>query len=638
MRSWRGWRLVAAAIGVIVVLGGAGTAWAMTHGSGPVYRLASAHRADVSQAVDADGSLSADDQASAAFAVSGTVSRVAVTTGDSVTAGQTLARLDPTNLQSAVSEAMTKVSQAEQRLSDDEEAQDAGASSSGSGTLSADSAGATPLTGSDKSAPTGASGSASSLQRAQPKVADAATGLYRAVQKVNADVQQAGTACTVSSDADPTTAQVIADSGGVVSGTADSAAVWVTLLDSTTTSGNPQQPAADGSYAFNGLTAGATYTVVLVPRLDTSGCATALATLDTDQSGSGNTDSVTSTNAALQQAMDALDKLVATLGSGTGGANTGAGTRTGSGSTASGTRPGSRTDGGNGTGRSGGASASPSRSPSAGGTRPAGGTGGQSGGAGTRTTVVITAAQIAADAKQVAAMKAELAVAKGQLGAATLTAPISGTVADVALAEGQSVAAHSSSATIKIVGPGALTIDLNIPLTSIDLIKVGQQARITVDGMAKAVAGRVSYVGALNSASASGTSATYPVIVQLDETSTKLLDGMGASVAIDVGTIHDAVVVPLSAVHTTGTRHFVRVYSGGKVTAKQVTLGVRGADEVQVFSGLGVGQRVVIAEVSAAIPSSNSTSRFGRRASLTGLTGGARFPGTGGFAGQPGGR
>jgi hypothetical protein len=185
------------------------------------------------------------------------------------------------------------------------------------------------------------------------------------------------------------------------------------------------------------------------------------------------------------------------------------------------------------------------------------------------------------------------------------------------------VAASSSTATITIVGSGTLAVELNIGIADIDHITVGERAEATVDGRAKPVDATVTYVGAANSSDSTGSSSTYPVTVSLTARDSRLFDGMGASVAIDVGRASDVLSVPVSAVHTAGSVHTVTVYADGKTSTKPVTLGVEGDERVQITSGLSAGQQVVLADISADVPSGNSPGFGDRLGGLNKVTGGA---------------
>ncbi len=87
-----------------------------------------------SQTIPASGTIEPANQRSAMFATSGTVATVAVTTGQSVTQGQTLATLQTAPLAAAVAQAQAQLANAQAKLSADE------AAGVASTTLAADSA------------------------------------------------------------------------------------------------------------------------------------------------------------------------------------------------------------------------------------------------------------------------------------------------------------------------------------------------------------------------------------------------------------------------------------------------------------------------------------------------------------------
>jgi RND family efflux transporter MFP subunit len=409
--------------------------------------------------------------------------------------------------------------------------------------------------------------------------------------------------------------------------------VVVTLLDSNgdvadTNSANPQRLAENGSYRFTGLDAGTSYTVSLVRSavVNTADCTDAVSDVE---HGQRTMDSKVS---ALDTALAALTKALAAQSAGQG---TTQGTSQGStqGSTKGSTQGSTR--GGSGSSSNRQQSGQSSGTGSTGGTGASGASTQATSGAqsGSQTGTPVTAEQLAADAKAIDAAKAELAVAHNDRSHATLTTPITGTVAAVDIAKGDDVSAGSSSQVVTVVGNGALTVELDISLADIDLVKAGQSAQVTVDGHTGTLPAKVTYVGQTNSGDSTGSSSTYTVTIQLTRTYPSLYDGMGADVAIDVGTVAGTLTVPVSAVHTSGSLHTVLVDSAsGTVTRTPVTIGLVGDSLVQVKSGLKAGQKVVIADVSAAVPSSDTSSNSrGNRSGFGSF-------GTGGSGGPPGGR
>lgn len=587
----------------VVVLAGGGVAYAMTGGSGPAYRLASVVRADVQQTVEESGTVATVNQANASFPVAGEVASVAVQLGDQVRAGQTLATLNRTSLDQALQSADSTAAAARQTLANDEATQagtGTGTSSAGERLLTASHSGPTGQ-------PTGGSGSGAT-RALQQAVTGAQRDLDRAVAAVDRDVAAAVTACKTGA-AGSVTVAVTADSTGTVHGDVGSAApVTVTLENpdgSPVTGSTPAGPqtGVTGPYTFSGLTAGQGYKVVVTPP-DTIGtaneCSAAVARTDQDQ---GRVDAA---EQALRKAVADLDAALAKAGSGSGTPSTGS---SGSGGATAGKSGNRGSQGGSATGSSGSSGTS--------------GSSGAKSGAKSGATTVITAEQLAADQKAIDAADAEVAVAQQALDSATLTAPISGTVAAVGITAGSSVSAGSSTAVITVLGSGQRSVTTTVGIADVDRVRKGTTATVSVDGVSTLLSGTVSYIGTLNTDGTSGSTSTYPVTILLAATSVPVLDGAGASVALHVGAADGVLTVPTSAIHRLGSRTTVSVYSGGQVTTTPVTIGVQGSDRTQVVSGLTAGQQVVLAEVSAPVPSNSiQTGRFGGAGGLGRLGGG----------------
>ena len=153
-------RLTAAAAFVIALsVAGAGIAVAKNGNSSPTYRTAVATTGSVEQVQTSVGTVSAVNRADAAFAVAGTVATVGVAVGDGVTAGQSLATLDPTALQAAVDSANAQLAADQQQLATDTTSQTGSTSSDASSTgTSAGSGGS----GTGSSGTTGSAGGSGS--------------------------------------------------------------------------------------------------------------------------------------------------------------------------------------------------------------------------------------------------------------------------------------------------------------------------------------------------------------------------------------------------------------------------------------------------------------------------------------------
>ncbi|NKQ57961.1 HlyD family efflux transporter periplasmic adaptor subunit [Amycolatopsis sp. K13G38] len=222
----------------------------------------------------------------------------------------------------------------------------------------------------------------------------------------------------------------------------------------------------------------------------------------------------------------------------------------------------------------------------------------------TKTSTPASAEQLAADQAAIDAANAQIAVAQQNLAAATLVSPITGTVGEVGFSAGKNA---SNQQHIVVFGPGANQVSTAVSDTQAGQIKPGQRVSVTPDGSGKPIDGQVVSIGLLSSTTSSG-SPSYPVTVSLPA-STELHQGATAAVSIITNTANAAVTVPTSAVHLVGGGAFVETLSGGATSERRVTLGVVGASTTEVTSGLKAGDEVVLADLSQALPTSNTNAR-----------------------------
>jgi RND family efflux transporter MFP subunit len=304
-------------------------------------------------------------------------------------------------------------------------------------------------------------------------------------------------------------------------------------------------------------------------------------------------------------------------------ANTGSGSTGSSSSSRSGTTGTGSAAATGGTGTTGGTTAG------TGGAEAPGGTGGGS----TATSEESKQAKILSDQAGITEAEQNLSAAQANLAASTLTAPIGGVVGSVGLTAGQS---ETSSSGITIVGEGAATVTVPVPLAKLPPIKVGQQATVTPPGLGQ-LAGTVTQISMLPTSSgtsgSTGTGSstvTYDVTMTLPSTPQTLASGTYATTTITTASAKDVLTVPVSAVPgvTSGTAR-VSVVKDGVATETTVSVGAVGGGLAEIRSGLTEGEQVVIADVQAALPTNSSQNVRG----VTGPTGGGAFTGGGGGGG-----
>ena len=559
--------VLAGGLVLCLVVGGSVAAWAEVSGGSTGYRMATVTREDVGTTLTVVGSVAPVSDAAASFQVGGKVSNVAVSPGESVTAGETLGTLDTTALSESVSSAQSTLNANEAKLAEDESNQSSGNSSSGSSSSGNSSPGSrsaasstTPSSTTTTTTPPRGGGSSSGSQTAvisqdQATLTQDQSALSVAQQQEAADLAQAQDDCKNANTSTPT-GQAVCE-----------AALETVSLDEQHVSSDQATVSHDETVLAQALAAAA--------------------------GGSGTPSSGATGNSGPSPTQGANAALSASF-TGTAG-NTGAG-----------------------------GSTTPNSSP--GGT---GGTDGTGGGAGNGSSSnTDTPAQIASDQASIDTAQADLTQAQQALEEATLTSPIGGTVVSVGIRVGDTVSGGSASEIITIIGTKTYEVQATLSSSQVPFVKTGQSASVEVDGVDGDLHGTVSQVGPLQSTS---NGYTYPVIVALPSSDGAFYTGSSANVVISTGEVSRVLAVPTSAVETLGPRSYVLELSKGDLTRKLVKIGMVGNAYTQVVSGLAAGQSVVLVDYAQPVPSSNTNSLGGLGSFLGGGGGNNFFGGPGAF-------
>ena len=127
----------------------------------------------------------------------------------------------------------------------------------------------------------------------------------------------------------------------------------------------------------------------------------------------------------------------------------------------------------------------------------------------------------------------------------------------------------------------------------IGAVKVGMRAKVSFDAYPdKTYAGNVTYVYPTMNAE----TRTVPVRIEISNPGLLLKPAMYAQVELAASGSRQAVTVPGSAVIDSGTRQLVLVQLGeGRFEPREVRLGQRGVNEVEVLEGVKSGEPVVVA-------------------------------------------
>ena len=176
-----------------------------------------------------------------------------------------------------------------------------------------------------------------------------------------------------------------------------------------------------------------------------------------------------------------------------------------------------------------------------------------------------------------------------------VVAPFGGVITARNIEVGSLVGAGSSSAArelLRIAKLSVLKVQVNVPQSEVQLIRVGTSVEVTVDELPRQIfAGRV----VRTASTLDPASRTLLTEVSLPNPGGKLLPGMYANLVLHLRRPDPPILVPATALllGAKGTRLAV-VGQDGKIHYQFVTVGRDYGAQVEVVSGIAEGQKVVM--------------------------------------------
>ncbi|MEW6088856.1 MAG: efflux RND transporter periplasmic adaptor subunit [bacterium] len=187
-----------------------------------------------------------------------------------------------------------------------------------------------------------------------------------------------------------------------------------------------------------------------------------------------------------------------------------------------------------------------------------------------------------------------LKLAEDNLKDTIITAPISGTILQKNVEEGQVI---SSGMSITSIGTTIATmanlakvyINANVDETDIGKINNGQLVKITVDAFPKKhFEGRVIRIAPEGVVVQNVT--TFEVTVEIKNPTTLLKPGMNASLEMLTAEAKDVLFVPNDVIKDRDGKKTVSILSGGKPVEREIKTGINNWEFTEVVSGLNEGE------------------------------------------------
>lgn len=209
--------------------------------------------------------------------------------------------------------------------------------------------------------------------------------------------------------------------------------------------------------------------------------------------------------------------------------------------------------------------------------------------------------------------KADYNISKKNFEYATISSPVSGTVITKEIEQGQTVAASFSTPTLFEVAEdlSKMQIEASVSEADIGYIKPEMAATFTVDAYPDD-----KFLGKIHQVRLSPTVESnvvmYTVIIEIDNSSRKLLPGMTASVVIKAEEANDVLVVsamalqykPSAAVKAKmdvkkiqdigENQDVVYLFEKGKIVPRIITKGLSDMTNIEVKEGLSLNEEVIV--------------------------------------------
>ncbi len=224
-------------------------------------------------------------------------------------------------------------------------------------------------------------------------------------------------------------------------------------------------------------------------------------------------------------------------------------------------------------------------------------------------------------ASQVDAAKSAVAAAQGQLGVsraenlrvssmaqyATITAPYNGVVtmryADTGSLIPAGTAEGLNQAVVRLAQSDVLRLRMPVPERDVPLVHIGSVVTVHVQATGQQFPGKVVRF----TRDVSNATRTMMTEVDVANPALTLTPGMYADVTFNLEQKNHALIIPASAVIQGDQPSVMLVDAENRVQKRPVDLGIAGANQQEVASGLQPGDRVIIGGISTLQPGEKVT-------------------------------
>lgn len=194
----------------------------------------------------------------------------------------------------------------------------------------------------------------------------------------------------------------------------------------------------------------------------------------------------------------------------------------------------------------------------------------------------------------------------------TVTAPISGTVNEINIKNGDDLSRNSSSSSSSdapIIIGDLTTTKVEVDVNEVDVanVAVGQKVNVTLSAFdGETFPGQVEKIDSLGTTT-SGV-VYYTVTIDFDKLDARIKPGMSVSAEIITNNLENVILAPASAIKTQDGKNYVQVLENGAPQNINVEIGQSSETQTEIKSGLKGGEKVITQTITSSSSSSASSS------------------------------
>jgi hypothetical protein len=173
-----------------------------------------------------------------------------------------------------------------------------------------------------------------------------------------------------------------------------------------------------------------------------------------------------------------------------------------------------------------------------------------------------------------------------------------------------------------------------VDASSVGLIKVTNQAQLTITGSSSTVYGTVGSIGLVSSSSSSTGTASYPVVIDVTGSPAGLHDGADVTASVIYKQASGLVVSSLALHRSSSGSQYVEQVKNGKTVHTTVRTGLSAGGQTLISSGLTSGAQILVPQLQVSRNGNNGSTGQLTRGNFPGggtFPGGVNFPGAGNF-------